>query len=154
MSIKYPAALVINGDTVQDHFPEWHIILRGSRNSNVPHRIQEQVKTIAADMIKSSRQFINTQPAIDESDSESDTSVMDTIQTNVTIDTTNVGPSRTTPQPKHDKVKRPAPNRPSTPSSPNMYGISPTDLSVVKDAHIADPSDNRPPDQPLHATLV
>ena len=154
VTIKYPAALVINGDIVQDHFPEWHSILRGSRNSNVQDRIKEQVKVIATDMLKTSQHLNNQQSTIDESDSESDTSVMDTVQNNIAVDTTNVGPSSSTPQTKSDKTKRPAPNRPTTPSSPNRPGLPTMDHSVAKDANSLDSSNDKPPDQPLHATPV
>lgn len=42
VKIKFPAALEINGDTVRNLFPDWHKVLRGSRNSNANARIQEK----------------------------------------------------------------------------------------------------------------
>lgn len=41
VQIRFPAALVVNGDVVRDMFPGWHSILRGSRNSNVKARVNE-----------------------------------------------------------------------------------------------------------------
>ncbi|KAL4239213.1 hypothetical protein ACF0H5_000030 [Mactra antiquata] len=37
---RYPAALVINGQTVRDHFPGLHEILRQSRNSDITSRVE------------------------------------------------------------------------------------------------------------------
>ena len=44
VKLKYPAALVINGETVRNEFPGWHDILRGSRNTNVKARVNEKFK--------------------------------------------------------------------------------------------------------------
>lgn len=40
VKLVFPAALVINGDTVRNMFPGWYEVLRGSRNTNSKARVE------------------------------------------------------------------------------------------------------------------
>jgi hypothetical protein len=44
VKMLYPAALQVNGRITRDMFPDWFIILRGSRNSYIPKRVSEKVQ--------------------------------------------------------------------------------------------------------------
>ena len=121
VSLRFPASLVINGDTVKDLFPDWHEVLKGSRNSDVRNRIDEQVKVLATEVVKASSSF---KPTLDfdsddtDDDSEMETSIPNHQQNATNISTANIQLSTS------EKNKRQAPAIPSTPPV-NTHPCSP-----------------------------
>ncbi|KAH3751783.1 hypothetical protein DPMN_186353 [Dreissena polymorpha] len=49
MKMLFPAALSVHGEVIRNLFPDWHSVLRGSRNSDVPSRIDQRFQKITAD---------------------------------------------------------------------------------------------------------
>lgn len=132
VSIRYPAALIINGDTVKDLFPDWFTVLKGSRNSDVRSRVEEQVKVLASEVVRASKTF----HAPIESDSDDDQDSDMETQTSTPINTPHTATVHTTSTqlPMSDKQKRPAPAIPSTPPVNAMPWTSPLNLTKTLDA--------------------
>jgi hypothetical protein len=94
VKLKFPAALVINGKTVKNLFPDWYEILRGSRNSNIMERIQEKFKrTVEASLASS---FSHEPDIMEEnpSDSEQEPNVATGGKANIDSTTSNQGNHR------------------------------------------------------------
>ena len=131
MSIKFPAALKVNGTIIKDHFPEWNNVLKGSRNSNVQSRVQEKVKSLASEVIEATQiQNQSFKPVMEsESDSEDDSIDMDA---SASIQHTPMTPAvhSTGTQPTStEKVKRPAPSAPRGAPSNNVPRMNPLNLT-------------------------
>ncbi|KAH3847365.1 hypothetical protein DPMN_089685 [Dreissena polymorpha] len=58
----FPAALRVNGRIVEDLFPEWHTILKGSRLTNVHERIHNSVAS-SVEIFRQSVKHTTSQPA-------------------------------------------------------------------------------------------
>ena len=85
VSIKYSASLVINGDTVKDMFPDWHQLLNGSRHFDVREQIDEQVKALASEALKSYQATTNTDTADSDQESEMEKTIPLNLKQNVTV---------------------------------------------------------------------
>ncbi|KAH3730682.1 hypothetical protein DPMN_143948 [Dreissena polymorpha] len=49
VKMLFPAALSVHGEVIRNLFPDWHSILRGSRNSDVASRVDQRFQKITAD---------------------------------------------------------------------------------------------------------
>ncbi|KAH3702037.1 hypothetical protein DPMN_077037 [Dreissena polymorpha] len=49
VKMLFPAALSVNGEVIRNLFPDWHSVLRGSRNSDVASRVDQRFQKITAD---------------------------------------------------------------------------------------------------------
>lgn len=132
VAIKFPAALKVNGVTVKDHFPDWSEVLKGSRNSNVPNRVQEQVKILASEFIETSRsQNPSFKPVIesDSEESEDEPNVIDATAQNQHTPAAHAESSIASQLPSSDKTKRQAPSAPNGAPAPNISWTNPLNLS-------------------------
>ncbi|KAH3727653.1 hypothetical protein DPMN_053592 [Dreissena polymorpha] len=49
VKMLFQAAISVHGEVIRNLFPDWHRVLRGSRNSDVASRIDQRFKKITAD---------------------------------------------------------------------------------------------------------
>ena len=110
VTLKYPAALVIHGETVQNKFPSWHETLKGSRNSNVNERIDARFQFKVTEFTKSTMNLLSQadcQPNRDDvlSDDGSDMEV--TIPSTQLSSAASASASGDTPQQSNVKVTLP-----------------------------------------------
>ena len=93
MTILYPAALVIHGETVQNKFPGWHEILKGSRNSNVNERIDARFKFKASQFTQDT---INSMANNDRQTAQEDDLNDDSDDSDIEVTMTSPQPANTT----------------------------------------------------------
>ena len=165
--MQYPAALIIHGETVQNKFPGWHDILKGSRNSNVNERIDARFKfkvskftqdTINS-MTNNDRQSAQDEDSSDDSDIEvtmpsPQPSTCNTIDKGTPLATNaqETQPHRSLFSDKKvsqstEHIKRQAPPKPvqTPPVSPKQR--QPRHLSIYTPSSTPDTDQNaRPPD--------
>ena len=165
VTIKYPASLVIRGETVRNKFPDWYEVLQGSRNSNINERIDIRFKAKVQEFTeKTMNEITKNDIQTDGDDYSSDESDMEV--TMHKIQETNTPSRANSPNPTNntmataphrslfssnkksaEKIKRPAPSKPNQthPESPNQS--QPRQLSVFTPSEQShDDQVDRPPD--------
>ena len=128
-------------------------MLKGSRNTDVRSRIDEQVKALAAEVVQATKSFqpqIDTDSDVSDEDSEMETTIPNTQAQVSHVSNINIQPSSS------EKTKRQAPAIPSTPPAKLLPWSTPLNLSKPTVAtsttdsggspHAGDP--NTPPGDP------
>ncbi|KAH3816919.1 hypothetical protein DPMN_118444 [Dreissena polymorpha] len=131
VKMLFPAALSVHGEVIRNLFPDWHSVLRGSRNSDVDSRIDQRFQKITADFAISEdtqQPLQSTEPSKEPKSVQEVQSASDDDESDTAIEQ----PEVRTDTPRHLKGKAPAaPNTRGRKASP-----SPTKSSYIINRHI------------------
>ncbi|KAH3879980.1 hypothetical protein DPMN_003892 [Dreissena polymorpha] len=128
VKMLFPAALSVHGEVIRNLFPDWHSVLRGSRNSDVASRIDQRFQKITADHAIS----VDTQQPLQSTEPPKESKSVQEVQSASNDDESDTAieePEVRTDTPRRPNGKAPAaPNtrgKKASPHPPNYHRNSP-----------------------------